>query len=380
MKLESKLPDVGTTIFTIMSKLATDHGAINLSQGFPDFACPEALLNEVTRAMQEGHNQYPPMAGIEPLRRAIARKLLEHYEVSVDPDTEVTVVSGATEGLFNAITAVIRPGDEAILFDPAYDSYDPVIRLAGGRPCHIAMRFPEYQIDWNEVEDSIYSKTRLIIINTPHNPSGAILRQADLDALIDITSRHDLFLIADEVYEHIIFDGEPHCSVLRYPALRERSFAIFSFGKTYHATGWKVGYCVAPPELTVEYRKIHQFNTFTTNTPMQYALARFMENRAHYLELPAFYQKRRDHLRRAMWDSRLRALPCSGTYFQLFDYRAISTEGDYDLAVRLTRDHGVAVIPVSVFYGDHTDNKVIRVCFAKHEDTLDRAAEILCRL
>ena len=380
MKLQSKLPDVGTTIFTIMSKLATDHGAINLSQGFPDFACPEALLDEVTRAMREGHNQYPPMSGIEPLRQAIARKLLELYEVKVDPDTEVTVVSGATEGLFNAITAVIRPGDEAILFDPAYDSYDPVIRLAGGRSRRIAMRFPEYRIDWNEVEDNIHPRTRLIIINTPHNPSGAILRAVDLTALIEITHRHDLFVICDEVYEHIIFDGEPHCSVLRYPKLRERAFAIFSFGKTYHATGWKVGYCVAPPELTAEYRKIHQFNTFTTNTPMQYALARFMENRAHYLELPAFYQARRDHLRQAMSGSRFRALPCSGTYFQLFDYSAISTEGDYNLAVRLTRERGVAVIPVSVFYGDHTDNKVIRVCFAKHEDTLDRAAEILCRL
>jgi len=369
LKLESKLPDIGATIFTVMSKLANDHGAINLSQGFPDFACPAALVDEVTRAMREGHNQYPPMAGIEPLRQSITRKLRASYGIEVDPDAEVTVVSGATEGLYNAITAAIRPGDEAIIFDPAYDSYDPVI-----------LRFPEYATDWNEVEDRISPRTRLIIINSPHNPSGAILRASDMQALSEIANRHDLCIISDEVYEHIIFDGEEHQSVLRYPALRERSFAVFSFGKTYHATGWKVGYCVAPPALTAEYRKIHQFNTFTTCTPMQYALARFMENSAHHLDLPAFYQAKRDHLHRALQESRLRPLPCSGTYFQLFDYSAISREGDYEFAQRLTREHGVAVIPVSVFYGDRTDHKVVRVCFAKHEATLDRAAAILCRL
>jgi methionine aminotransferase len=380
LKLVSKLPEVGTTIFTVMSRLANECGAINLSQGFPDFACPAALVDEVTRAMREGHNQYPPMAGIEPLRQAIARKIETLYGVRVDPETEVTVVSGATEGLYNAITAAIRPGDEAIIFDPAYDSYDPVIRLAGGSTRRIAMRYPEYAIDWDEVEDSVSPRTRLIIVNSPHNPSGAILRAADMQALSGIANRHDLCIISDEVYEHIIFDGEQHQGVLRYPALRERSFAIFSFGKTYHATGWKVGYCVAPPALTTEYRKIHQFNTFTTCTPMQHALARFMENSAHYLGLPAFYQAKRDHLRETLRDSRLRALPCSGTYFQLFDYSAISDEGDYDFAQRLTREHGVAVIPVSVFHGDGADHKVIRVCFAKHEATLDRAAAILRRL
>lgn len=380
MQLKSKLPDVGNTIFTVMSKLATDHNALNLSQGFPDFACPQGLLDEVTRAMQEGHNQYPPSAGIEPLRRAIAVKIKDHYDVEVDFEAEITVVSGATEGLFNAITAVINPGDEAIIFDPAYDSYEPVIRLAGGKTCRIDMHYPDYRIDWNEVQDRITPQTRLIIINSPHNPSGSILRQSDIDALIDITVQHDLLVISDEVYEHIIFDNEIHQSVLRHPALRERSFAIFSFGKTYHATGWKIGYCVAPPELTNEYRKLHQFNTFTTCTPMQFALARFMENRRHYLELPAFYQAKRDHLRAAMTDSRLRALACCGTYFQLFDYSAISDESDYDLAVRLTREHGVAVIPVSVFYGDKSDNKVIRICFAKHEQTIDQAAGILGQL
>ena len=378
MFLKSKLPDVGTTIFTVMSKLAADHQAINLSQGYPDFSPPRQLLELVQQALQEGHNQYPPMAGIEPLRQAIAAKVQSCYGAGIDPVDEVTVVSGATEGLFNAIFTVVAPGDEAIIFEPAYDSYEPVIRLAGGRARRITLRFPGYSIDWDEVRDAINERTRLIMINSPHNPTGTVLQQADIDALKDICAGRDLFLISDEVYEHIIFDGLAHLSMLRYPELRERSFVISSFGKTYHATGWKVGYCIAPRPLSVEYRKIHQFNTFTTSTPMQYALARFMDYPDHYLQLPAFYQRKRDHLRGAMAGSRFRALQCNGTYFQLFDYSAVSREHDVDLVKRLTREHGVAAIPVSVFYGDRTDNKVMRLCFAKDEQTLSRAAEILC--
>ena len=380
MLLKSKLPEVGITIFTVMSKLAADHGAINLSQGYPDFPPPQGLLDLVTQALQEGHNQYPPMAGIEPLRSAVAAKVAACYGAHIDAIDEVTVVSGATEGLFNAIFSVIHPGDEAIIFDPAYDSYEPVIRLAGGRARRIPMAYPGYTIDWDEVHDAINDHTRLIMINSPHNPTGAVLQQADIDALIDISVSRDLYIISDEVYEHIIFDGLRHLSMLRYPQLLERSFVISSFGKTYHATGWKVGYCIAPRELTVEYRKIHQFNTFTTSTPMQYALARYMEQREHYLGLPDFYQAKRDHLRAAMAASRFRALDCSGTYFQLFDYSDISNENDFELVKRLTQEYGVAAIPVSVFYGDQVDNKVIRLCFAKDEQTLTKAAEILCRV
>ena len=381
MPLVSKLPDVGTTIFTVMSRLAAQHQAINLSQGYPDFNSPPDLLDLVTRAMQSGHNQYAPMAGVEALRQAIAGKTRRLYNAAVDPETEITVVSGATEGLFNAISTVIRPGDEAVIIDPAYDSYDPVIRLNGGNTIRIAMRYPDYSINWNEVADRINDRTRLLIINSPHNPTGMIFRQPDIEALTEITRNRDMYLIADEVYEHIIFDGQQHLSLLRYPELRERAFVIFSFGKTYHATGWKLGYCIAPPALTVEYRKIHQFNTFTSCTPMQVALAEFLATHPeHYLELPAFYQARRDHLRSAMQSSRFKALACSGTYFQLFNYSEVSREYDMDLATRITREHGVASIPVSVFYGDKRDDKVIRLCFAKSEETLSKAAEILCRL
>jgi methionine aminotransferase len=381
MPLDSKLPDVGTTIFTVMSRLAAECGAINLSQGYPDFNSPPELLDLVTAAMQAGQNQYAPMAGLEALRQAIAGKVRQLYGATVDPEAEITVVSGATEGLFNAISAVIAPGDEAVILDPAYDSYDPVIRLNGGRAIRVAMHYPDYSIDWDEVADAVTDRTRLLMINSPHNPTGMVLRQPDIDALKEIIRRRDLYLISDEVYEHIIFDGLPHLSLLRFPELRERAFVISSFGKTYHATGWKLGYCIAPPALTVEYRKIHQFNTFTSCTPMQAALARYLVSHPeHYRELPRFYQAKRDHLLRVMQDSRFKALPCSGTYFQLFDYSAISHEQDRAFAERITREHGVASIPVSVFYGDQRDDKVIRLCFAKSEDTLSRAAEILCRL
>ena len=381
MAIKSKLPDIGTTIFTVMSRMAAECNAINLSQGYPDYNSPQELLDLVTRAMQEGHNQYAPMAGMEALRQAVAGKTLQLYQADVDPETEITVVSGATEGLFNAISTVIHPGDEAIIFDPAYDSYEPVIRLNGGKTTRIDMHYPDYSIDWNEVSDKITDRTRLIMLNSPHNPTGMVLEQQDIGALIEIVSDRDIYIISDEVYEHIIFDGRQHQSMLRYPELRERSFVISSFGKTYHATGWKLGYCVAPKELTMEYRKIHQFNTFTSCTPMQVALAQYLvSNPQHYQQLPEFYQAKRDHLRTAMAGSRFSALACHGTYFQLFDYSAITNEHDVDFVTRMTKEHGVAAIPVSVFYGDNRDDKVIRLCFAKSEETLSRAAEILCQL
>ena len=381
MPIKSKLPDIGTTIFTVMSRMAAECNAINLSQGYPDYNSPQELLDLVTRAMQEGHNQYAPMAGIEALRQAIAAKTLQLYQAEIDPETEITVVSGATEGLFNAISTVIHPGDEAIIFDPAYDSYEPVIRLNGGKTTRIDMHYPDYSIDWDEVRDRVTDHTRLIMLNSPHNPTGMVLEQQDIDALLGIVSNRDLYIISDEVYEHIIFDGRRHLSMLRYPPLRERAFVISSFGKTYHATGWKLGYCIAPKDLTVEYRKIHQFNTFTSCTPMQVALAQYLANNPqHYQQLPEFYQAKRDHLRNAMAASRFRALACNGTYFQLFDYSAISSEHDVDFVSSVTKEHGVAAIPVSVFYGDKRDDKVIRLCFAKSEETLSKAAEILCQL
>ena len=381
MAIKSKLPDVGTTIFTVMSRMAAECNAINLSQGYPDFNSPPELLNLVTRAMQEGYNQYAPMAGMEALRQAVAGKTLQLYQAEVDPETEITVVSGATEGLFNAITTVIHPGDEAIIFDPAYDSYEPVIRLNGGKTTRIDMHYPDYSIDWDKVRDRVTDRTRLIMLNSPHNPTGMVLEQQDIDALIDIVSNRDLYIISDEVYEHIIFDGRQHHSMLRYPPLRKQAFVLSSFGKTYHATGWKLGYCIASRELTAEYRKIHQFNTFTSCTPMQVALAQYLvDNPQHYQQLPEFYQAKRNHLRDAMAGSRFHALACHGTYFQLFDYSEISKENDFDFVTRMTKEHGVAAIPVSVFYGDKRDDKVIRLCFAKSEETLSKAAKILCTL
>lgn len=381
MPIESKLPDIGTTIFTVMSQMAAEHNAINLSQGYPDFNAPSELLDLVSKAMQDGFNQYAPMTGIPALRNAISEKTSRIYNASIDPEAEVTIVSGATEGLFNAISVVINPGDEAIIFDPAYDSYEPVIRLNGGKTVRVSMNYPDYSIDWGRVREQITDRTRLIMLNSPHNPTGMVLNQGDIDQLMDIAGNNDIYIISDEVYEHIIFDGLQHLSMLRYPELRKKSFVVSSFGKTYHATGWKLGYCIAPDNLSVEYRKIHQFNTFTSSTPMQVALAKFITDRPdHYLDLPDFYQTKRDHLRRAMSGSRFRTLDCSGSYFQLFDYSEISDEDDMSFVEKLTKKHGVAAIPVSVFYGNKRDDKVIRLCFAKSEETISKAAEILCNL
>ena len=379
--LASKLPDSGTTIFTVMSALANECGALNLSQGFPDYDGPEALREAVVRHIMDAHNQYPPMAGVPELREQIAAKLARYYGVEADPETEITVVPGATEGIYCAITAVIQRGDEAIVFDPSYDSYEPAITLSGGVTRHIAMGGADFSIDWDEVESTINDKTRLIIINSPHNPSGAILRDADLRRLEELATRHQLYVVSDEVYEHLVFDGEKHCSVLQYPGLRERSFAAFSFGKTFHVTGWKTGYCVAPPQLTAELRKIHQFVAFVGVRPIQMALADFMAAEPDFpATLAGFYQAKRDLFCEALADSRFSLTPSAGTYFQLLDYSAISDEVDSDLAVRYTREHGIASIPISVFCERPPPGKNLRFCFAKSEEMLLQAAEILCRI
>jgi methionine aminotransferase len=380
-ELASKLPNSGTTIFTVMSALANECGALNLSQGFPDYDGPEALREAVARHVMGAHNQYPPMAGVPELREQIAAKLVQHYSVEADPEAEITVVPGATEGIYCAITAIIQPGDEAIVFDPSYDSYEPAISLSGGITRHIPMDATTFGIDWDEVEATVNKNTRLIIINSPHNPSGAILRDADLRRLEDIATRHNLYVVSDEVYEHLVFDGERHCSVLQYDGLRERSVAAFSFGKTYHVTGWKTGYCVAPPPLTNELRKIHQFVAFVGVRPIQMALADFMAAEPDFpATLAGFYQAKRDLFCEAVADSRFTLTPSAGTYFQLLDYSNISDEADTELAVRYTREQGIASIPISVFCEQPPPGKHLRFCFAKSEEMLLQAAEILCRI
>ncbi len=374
----SKLPDIGTTIFTVMSALATRHGAINLSQGFPDFPPPEGLLERVIHHLRIGHHQYAPMPGLPELRQAIATKTRRLYGHVIDPDEGVTVTSGATAALYTAIQAVIHPGDEAIVFDPAYDCYDPAVRLAGGRAVHLPLGGPGFAIDWQRVADAINPRTRLIIINTPHNPTGAVLSADDMATLADLVRGTGILLIGDEVYEHILFDGQRHESLLRQPELAARSFVISSFGKTYHATGWKIGYCVAPAALTREFRRIHQFVQFCVATPLQWALADFIvSDPDHYLSLAAFYQDKRDLFCTLLEGSRFRFVPAAGTYFQLLDYGAITDEADTDFACRVTREAGVGCIPVSVFCAHPERRTLLRLCFAKGATTLERAAERL---
>lgn len=381
LPLPSKLPNVGTTIFTTMSKLAADEGAINLSQGYPDFDAPAQLLDRVHHHLRSGHNQYPPMTGVEELRQAIAGKVASLYGAKLNPETEVTVTSGATEALFCAITAVIRAGDEAIVFDPCYDSYEPAVTLAGGRCRHIPLTAPDFRIDWDRVRDAMGPKTRLIITNTPHNPSGAVWAEQDIAALREIVAERDIYLVADEVYEHIVFDGRKHVSLTRYPDLFAKSFVVSSFGKTYHVTGWKVGYCVAPAPLSAEFRRVHQFVTFTTTTPLQYGLADFLTGcPAHHENLPAFYQAKRDAFCEYLSASRFHLTPSAGTFFQLLDYSAISNERDERLARRWTEEAKVASIPISIFYEQPPNQRYLRFCFAKDDATLARAAEILCQL
>jgi methionine transaminase len=381
MNIDTKLPKVGTTIFSVMSQLALDHRAVNLGQGFPDFEPPQALREALTRAMAEGRNQYAPGIGAAPLREQIAVKTQRLYGRRVDPATEVTVTSGATEALFAAIAATVRAGEEVIVFDPAYDSYEPAIELQGARAVHIPLTVPDFAVDWQRVRDAITPKTRMILINSPHNPSGAVLSADDLDTLAEIIRDTDIVVLSDEVYEHIVYDGARHESVLRHPELAERSIVVSSFGKTYHCTGWKVGYAVAPAALSAEFRKVHQYLTFCTFHPAQVAFAEILaSDPAHYLELPDFYQAKRDRFRALLAPSRLKLLDVPGGYFQLVDYSAIREEDDLAFSRWLVEHGGVAGIPLTPFYEKPPGTRLLRLCFAKSDATMAAAAERLCCL
>ena len=377
---DSKLPNVGQSIFAEMSGLANEYQALNLAQGFPNFDCPPGLMDRVEHHMRKGRNQYAPMPGVPELKEQIADKVETLYGAQYDPDTEITVTAGATQGLYAVLTTVIGEGDEVIVIEPAFDAYRPMIELNKGVPKSVKLQPPDFQIDWQEVRQQISSATRAILINTPHNPSGMVMQEADLAQLEQIAASHDLFIISDEVYEHMVFDGQEHLSVCRYPHIRQKSFAVFSFGKTYHTTGWKVGYVLAPQDLTAEMRKVFQYIMFAVSTPMQYAYADYLQHKEHYLELHDFYQEKRDSFARMLQGSRFNLLPCPGTYFQVADYSAITDEPDVDLCKRLITDHGLAAVPISVFYSDKIDNQVIRFCFAKDDETLEKGAEILCQL
>ena len=380
--LRSRLPAVGTTIFTRMSVLAAQHGAVNLGQGFPDFACDPALPQLVTDAMRDGHNQYPPMAGAAPLVDAIAAKIAALYGRNYHPALEITVTAGATQALTTAILCCVHPGDDVIVIEPAFDSYLPAIALAGGVAVPVSMKVGEhgYSIPWDQVAAAVTARTRLIIVNSPHNPTGSVLRRADIDALSDIVRGTDILILSDEVYEHMVYDGAPHESVCRYPDLAERAFVVSSFGKTYHVTGWKIGYVAAPAALSKEFRKVHQYNVFTVNTPMQHGIARYMADPAPYLALPAFYQRKRDLFRASLADSRFTLLPADGTYFQCVRYDAISSLPEAQFAEWLTREAKVAAIPVSAFYSQPTESGIVRFCFAKQDATLQLALARLATL
>jgi methionine aminotransferase len=378
--LESKLPRVGTTIFTVMSSLAAELGAVNLGQGFPDFPMSEELESLVTKAMREGYNQYAHMNGLASLREVLAAKIASLYGTAVSPDTQITITPGGTYAIYTALTTVLRPGDEVIVFEPAYDSYIPNIEINGAVPIRIDLPFPDYRIDWDEVRRRITPRTRMILLNSPHNPTGAVLRAADIDQLRSIVKDTDILIHSDEVYEHLIFDNIPHCSILRYPDLLERSFVSFSFGKVFHCTGWKSGYSVSSPELMREFRKVHQFNCFSCHTPSQVALAQFLKDKETYLSLSGFIQQKRDYFEKLMQQTKFTPLPSYGSYFQLYKYDRISDEGDRDLAIRITKEYGVASIPVSAFYQSGKDDHVVRFCFAKKEETLEKAVEKLIKI
>ena len=381
MQIETKLPKVGTTIFTVMSQLALEHKAVNLGQGFPDFETPRNLRDALTSAMEDGRNQYAPMSGIPRLREQIALQVDRLYGRRVSPDTEVTVTSGATEAIFAAIACAVHAGDEVIVLDPCYDCYEPAVALAGGKTVHVPLRLPDFSVDWQRVRDAITPKTRMLMVNSPHNPSGAVFAEPDLDALTEIASAHGLLVISDEVYEHIVFDGRGHLSASRRPELAERSFVISSFGKTWHCTGWKVGYCVAPKQLTAEFRKVHQYLTFCTFHPAQCAFADVMEHDpAHVRALPGFYQSKRDRFRELLAPSRFKLPEVHGAYFQLADYSAIRDIDDLNFCEWMVREAGVAAIPVSAFYETAPDARLVRFCFAKSDATLGAAAERLCAI
>ena len=377
----SKLPAVGTTIFTVMSQLAQEHGAVNLGQGFPDFDCDPQLKDLVTEAMRRGFNQYAPMAGLPLLRQAVAGKIEHLYGRRYDVDTEITVTAGATQAILTAVLAVVRPNDEVIILEPAYDSYAPAIALAGGQPVAVALDADRgFGIDWDRVRSAVSARTRLLILNSPHNPTGAKIGAEDIGALEELVRRYPLLIVSDEVYEHIVFDGQPHLSLSCSQQLASRTFVLSSFGKTFHVTGWKVGTCCAPAPLMAEFRKVHQFNVFTVNTPVQWALATFLHERRHYLELPAFYQRKRDRFIQGLARTRFAARACQGTYFVLADYSAISDQPEEAFARRLVIEHGVAAIPLAPFYTEPVNRKIIRFCFGKQDETLDAAIERLARV
>ena len=379
--MQSKLPNVGTTIFTVMSALAKEHNAINLSQGFPDFDCDPLLQDLAYKHMQLGRNQYPPMMGVGVLLDQIAAKYQRQYGCSLNPITDVTVTAGAAEGLFSAITALVHSGDEVIVIDPAYDLYKPAILINGGVPLTYTLQAPDFKVDWSSVRKMVSNKTRLIIVNTPHNPIGKVLDRSDMLALESLVQDTGLYVVSDEVYEHLVFDGAQHESTLRYPGIRERTIAVYSFGKTYHVTGWRIGYCIAPPELTTEFRKVHQFNAFTVPTPLQYALADYMVDSSKYLSLPTFFEHKRDYLQQALMSSKLKPLTSEGSYFQLYDYSELSDKIDTEFTRDLTIKHGVATIPLSVFYTDPDPTaRIVRLCFGKTETTLQAAADRICAI
>lgn len=378
--LKSKLHRSGTSIFSIMSGLANEYGALNLSQGFPDFPVSEELIELVHKYMKGGYNQYAPMPGHRPLREVIAAKVQHLYSATYDPDKEITITAGGTQAIYSAITSIIKEGDEVIVFEPAYDCYVPAIELNGGIAVQLQLKGPDYHIDWNEVKKMVTQRTRMIMINSPHNPTGAILTAKDMHHLEKITGNRDIVIVSDEVYEHIIFDGYEHQSVMRYPKLAERSFVVFSFGKTFHATGWKTGYCLAPENLMNEFRKVHQFQVFSVNTPIQYALTDYLAEASNYSGINTFYQQKRDLFLSLIKKSRFKPLTCAGSYFQLLDYSKISDEKDTDFAIRLTKEYGVASIPISVFYKNPVESKILRFCFAKDQKTLEQAADKLCKI
>jgi methionine aminotransferase len=380
LQIHSKLPDVGTTIFTVMSALATEYNAVNLGQGFPDYEMSEELISLVDEAMKNGFNQYVPMQGYMPLREALAEKIQFLYTTGVNPDTQITITPGGTYAIYTALTTVLQPGDEVIIFEPAYDSYIPNVEVNGAVPVLIDLEFPEYKIDWAKVRQKISPKTKMIMLNSPHNPTGSVLSENDMTELRSIVRDKNIFICSDEVYEHLIFDGIPHQSILRYPDLLEKSFVCFSFGKVFHCTGWKLGYCISSRELMTEFRKVHQFNCFSCNSPMQVGLAKFLHDKNSYLPLPAFMQRKRDHFINLMQSTKFKLLNSSGSYFICGTYDDISDEADKDFSIRITKEYGVTTIPVSVFYRAGTDNKVVRFCFAKKEETLEAAVERLATI
>jgi methionine aminotransferase len=378
--INSKLPNIGTTIFTTMTNLAVEYNAVNLGQGFPDFMMNEELISLVDKAMKSGNNQYSHMAGLPRLRERIAQKIENLYGNSINPETDITITPGGTYAIYTALTTVLQRGDEVIVFEPAFDSYIPNIEINGAVPVLIPLQFPTYAIDWDLVRKRITAKTKMIMLNTPHNPTGSVLNENDIEQLRSIVNDTGIFILSDEVYEHLIFDGIAHQSILRYPDLYARSFVCFSFGKTYNCTGWKMGYCVAPATLMNEFRKVHQFNCFSCHHPVQHALAEFMQEPAHYLQLGNLLQQKRDYFKKLMEQTKFKPLPSYGSYFQLYSYKDISDEPESSFAIRLTKEHGVTAIPVSVFYKKETDNNVLRFCFAKKEETLALAAERLSKL